>query len=116
MMDSPTRHTYMMGKVPKYIHGNIRGSSYYVAQIERPLLKHLLRGEGRSLLKYIMTVLLLDFEYFIEKKFGLSARVWVSILSVSKLLPRGRTFGAKCAKRMLPCRHFEGFSPLDFGH
>ena len=42
-----------------------------------------------------MNVLLLDFEYFIEKMLGLSTRVWVSIPSVPKLLPKVQTFGAK---------------------
>ena len=33
-----------------------------------------------------MSVLLSDFEYFIEKKFGLSTKVWVSIFTVPKFL------------------------------
>ena len=37
------------------------------------------RGEDRSPLKYIISVLLSDSECFIEKKCGLSTRVWVSI-------------------------------------
>ena len=62
-------------------------SSHYAAQAERPLPKLLLGSEGRSSLKYIMNVLLLDIEYFIEKMFGV-ARVCVSIMSVLQLLPR----------------------------
>ena len=54
------------------------GSLHYDVQIERSLPKFLLRGEGRSSLKYIMSVLLSIFEYFVEKKFHLSTRVWVS--------------------------------------
>ena len=42
-----------------------------------------------------MSVFLLEFEYFIEKKFHLSTRVWISILGVLKFFPRGQTFGAK---------------------
>ena len=45
----------------------LRGSSHYAAQVERQLPKLLSRGEGRNPLKYIMSVLLSDFEYFIEK-------------------------------------------------
>ena len=49
-----------------------------------------------------MSVLLSDFEYFIEKKFGFLTRVWVSIFGEPKLLPRGQTLGAKSAKK---CNH-----------
>ena len=76
-----------------------RGSSHYAGQVERSLPKHLSRGEGRSSLKYIMSVILLDFEYFIENKFHLSTRVWVSILGGPKLLLRGQILGAKSAKK-----------------
>ena len=75
------------------------GLSHYAAQVERLLPKLLSRGEGRSPLKYIMSVLLFDFEYFIEKMFGLSTRVWVSILGGSKLLPRGQILGVISAKK-----------------
>ena len=74
-----------------------KGSSYYSAQVEGLLPKLLSRGEERSPLKYIMNVFLSNFEYFIEKMFGLLARVWISILGVPKLLSRGRTLGAKSA-------------------
>ena len=47
----------------------IRGSSHYAAQVKRSLPKLLSRGEGRSLLKYIMSVILSDYEYCIEKRF-----------------------------------------------
>ena len=53
----------------------LRGSSQYAAHAEMPLSQFLLRGEGRSSLKYIMSVLLSDFEYFIEKKFDLSISI-----------------------------------------
>ena len=52
-----------------------RASSHLAGQIERPNLKLLSRGEDRSSLKYIINVLLLDFEYFIEKNFDLSTKV-----------------------------------------
>ena len=68
---------------------SVAGFSYYAAKVERLLSKLLSRGEGRSALKYIMNALLSDFEYLIEKKFHLSTRVWISILSEPKLLPRG---------------------------
>ena len=55
-------------------------------------------GQVRSPLKYIISVLLSDSEYFIEKKFGLSTRVWVFVLEGPKLLSSGRTLGAKSAK------------------
>ena len=48
---------------------------------------------------YIISVLLSDSEYFIEKKFGLSTRVWVSVLGGPKFLSRGQTLGAKSAKK-----------------
>ena len=42
-------------------------SSSHLAQTERPNPKLLSRGGDRSSLKYIISVLLSDFEYFIEK-------------------------------------------------
>ena len=51
-------------------------------QAKRLLPKLLSKDEGRSSIKYMLSVLLLDFEYLIEKMFGLLARVWISILSV----------------------------------
>ena len=77
----------------------VRGSLHYAAQVERLLPKLLSRGEGRSPFKYIMSVCLLNFEYFIEKNFHLSTRVWISILGGSKLLSRGQTLGAKSVKK-----------------
>ena len=62
--------------------GLLRGSSHYVGQVERSLPKLLSRGEGRSPLKYIINVLLSNFEYLIEKKFHLVTRLWVSILGL----------------------------------
>ena len=67
-------------------------------QIEKPLPKLLSRGQGRSPLKYIMSVLLSYFEYCVEKIFGLSTRVCVSILNGPKVLARGQILGAKSAK------------------
>ena len=46
----------------------VRGSSHLASQVERSNPKFLSRGEGRSSLTYIISVLLSDFEYFIEKK------------------------------------------------
>ena len=69
------------------------------SQVERPNSKLLSRGEERSPLKYIISVLLSDSEYFIEKKFGLLTRVWVSVLGGPKLLSRGQFFGAKKVKK-----------------
>ena len=66
-----------------------RGSSQFAGQVQRSNPKLLSRGEGRSLLKYDINVLLSIFEYLIDKKFWLSTRVWVSILKGSKLLWRG---------------------------
>ena len=59
-------------------------------------------GEGRSPIKHTMSVLLSDFEYFIEKKYGLSARVWISIFNMPKLLLGVQIFGAKSTKK---CYH-----------
>ena len=58
----------------------IRGFSHYAAQTKKPLSKLLLRGERRSPLKYIMSIFLSNFEYFIEKMFGLYTRIWISFL------------------------------------
>ena len=93
----------------------LRGSLHYVGQLERSLSKLLLRGEERSPLKYIKSGILSNFEYFIEKKFHVLTRVWISILGGPKLLPRGQTLSTKSAKK-LPCRHFGGLSPLQFDH
>ena len=54
-----------------------------------------------------MSVLLSDFNYFIEKKFHLSIRVWIFILSRAKFLLRDQILGAKSAKKKLPCRYLE---------
>ena len=91
--------------------------SHLAGQAERPNPKLLSRGEDRSSLKYIINVLLSDCKYFIEEKFGLSTRVWISVLGGPKVLLRGQTLGAKSAKaqKILPCRHFGGLSPLEFG-
>ena len=77
----------------------VRASSDLAGQPERPNPKLLYKGEDRSPLKYIISVLLSDSEYFIEKKFGLSTRVWVSVLEGPKLLLGGQTLGAKSAKK-----------------
>ena len=45
-----------------------------------------------------MNIFLSNFEYFIEKKFDFSTRVWVFILNVPNLYPRGRTHSTKSAK------------------
>ena len=84
------------------IVNHIRASSNLAGQTEKPNPKLLFKGEDRSPLKYIFSVLLSDYEYFIEKKFGLSTRVWFSVLEGPKLLSRGRTLGAKSAKK---CYH-----------
>ena len=73
------------------------GSSHLAGQVQRSNPKLLSRGEGRSPLKYI--IFLSDFEYFIEKKFSLLTRVWVSIPKGPKLLPRGQTLSAKSVKK-----------------
>ena len=69
--------------------------SHLAGQTPNPKL--LSRGEDRSSLKYIISVLLSDSEYFIENKFGLLTRVWVFVLKGPKLLSRGQTLGAKSA-------------------
>ena len=74
-----------------------------------PNPKLLSRGEDRSPLKYIISVLLSDSKYFIEKKFGLSTRVWISILGGPKLLLRGQTLGAKSAKKCCHVGILEAF-------
>ena len=84
------------------VAGIFRASSHLAGRTERPNPKLLSRGEDRSSLKYIINVLLLDSEYFIEKKFDLSTRVWVSIFDAPKLFSRGQTLGAKSAQK---CYH-----------
>ena len=79
-------------------------SSHLASQAKRPNPKFLSRGEDRSPLKYIISVILSDSQYFIEKKFGLSTRVWVSILGEPKLFSRGQTLGTKSAKK---CCHID---------
>ena len=81
------------------MHIQLRGTSHYAVQAERPLPKFLSRAERRSSLKYIMSVFLSNSEYFIEKKFDLLTRVWIYILSVPKLLPKGQIFSTKNAKK-----------------
>ena len=91
----------------------LRGSSNYKSnlrgEVERSLAKLLSRGEGRSPLKYIISVLLSDFEFFIEKKFHLSTRVWVSILRGPKFLLSDQTLGVKSAKKCCHVGTLEAF-------
>ena len=48
-------------------------------------------------------------EYFIEKKFDLSTRVWVSIFDAPKLFSRGQTLGTKNAKKCCHVGTLEAF-------
>ena len=66
-----------------------RASLHFAGQAKRPNPKLLSRGEDRSPLKYIISVILSDSKYFIEKRFCLLTRVWVSILGRPKFLSRG---------------------------
>ena len=77
----------------------LRASSDLAGQAERPNPKRLSKGEDRSPLKYIISVLLSNSEYFIEKKFGLSTRVCICVHEGPKLLSRGQIFGAKSTKK-----------------
>ena len=77
---------------------NLRASSHLAGRTERPNPKLLSRGEERSSLNYIISVLLSNSQYFIEKKFDLSIRVWVSIFDTPKLFSRGQTRGTKVSK------------------
>ena len=63
-----------------------------------------------------MNVLLSNFEYFIEKEFGLLTRVWISIFNMPKFLSRVQTFGAKTTKKCCHVGTLEAFLSLDFGH
>ena len=87
----------------------LTASSHLVSQAKRPNPKLFSRGEDKSPLKYIFSVLLSNFEYFIEKKFGLSIRVWVFVLGGPKLLSRGQTLGAKSAKKCYHISTLEAF-------
>ena len=73
--------------------------------------KLLSRVEGRSPLKYIMSVFLSKFEYFTKKNSSLSTRVWVSILGVPKLLPRGQILGTNSATK---CYHVGTLEAVHF--
>ena len=84
-------------------------SSHLAGQAERPNPKLLSRGKDRSPLKYIINVLLLDSKYFIKKKFGLSTRVWISVLGGPKFLSRGQTLGTKSAKNYFHVGTLEAF-------
>ena len=64
----------------KELESRVRASSDLAGQAERSNPKLLWRDEDKSPLKYIISVLLSDSEYFIEKKFGLSTRVWIFVL------------------------------------
>ena len=70
----------------------------HTSQVEMPNPKLLSKGEDRSPLKYIINVLLSDSKYFIEKKFGLLIKVWVSFLEGPKFLSRGQTLVPKVPK------------------
>ena len=78
-------------------------------QVERQNPKLLSRGEDGSPLKYIISVILSDSKYFIEINFGLSTRVWISVLGGPKLLSRGQTLGAKSVKKCYHVGTLEAF-------
>ena len=88
---------------------NLPASSHLVGRTERPNPKLHSKGEDRSSLKYIISVLLSDSKYFIEKKFDLSTRVWVSVFDAPKLFSRGQTLGAKSAKKCCHVGTLEAF-------
>ena len=87
----------------------LRASSHLAGRTERSNPKLLSRGEDRSSLKYIISVLLSNSEYFIEKKFDLSTRVWISVFDAPKLFSRGQTLGAKSAKKCCNVGTLEAF-------
>ena len=87
----------------------MRASSHLASRIERPNPKLLSRGEDKSSLKYIINVFLSNFEYFIEKKFDLSTRVWVSVFDAPKLFSRGQNLGAKSTKKCYHVGTLEAF-------
>ena len=62
-----------------------------------------------------MSILLSDFEYFIETKFDLSTRIWVSILGVPKLFLKGQTLGAKSVKKYCHVGTLEAFHLWSLG-
>ena len=71
-------------------------------QVERPNPKFLLRGEDRSSLNILSMHFCHILSILLKKRFGLSTRVWVSVLGGPKLLSRGQTLGAKSVKK---CYH-----------
>ena len=93
----------------------LMASSHLAGQAHRQNPKLLSRVKDRSLSKYIISVLLSDSEYFIEKKFGLSTRVRISILREPKLLSRGQTLGAKSAKKYCHVSTLEAFHLWSLG-
>ena len=84
-------------------------SSHLAGRTERPNPKLLSRGEDRSSLKYIISILLSDSKYFIEKKFDLLTRVWVFVFDAPKLFSRGKTLGTKSAKKCCHVGTLEAF-------
>ena len=111
----PRRCVYIAGaweSFPKIV----TASSHFAGQAERSNLKLLSRGEDRSSLTYIISVLLSASENFVKKEFGLSTRIWISVLGGPKFLSRGRAFGTKNAKSatiVAPWRSFTfGVWPL----
>ena len=79
---------------------SLGGSLHYAGQVER--LFKLVTREGRSSLKYIMSVLLLDFVYFIEKSF-------TSRLEFGFPFLVDPTLGVKSAKKCCYIRIVEAF-------
>ena len=98
-----------IGVLHSFISVIIRASTHLASHIERSNSKLLSRGKDRSSLKYIINVLLSNFEYSIRKKFGLLTKVWVSVLGGPKLLSRGQTLDAKSAKKCCHVGTLEAF-------
>ena len=58
---------------------DITASSHLADQAKRPNPKLLSKGEDKSPLNYIISVLLSNSEYFIEKMFGLLTNTYIYI-------------------------------------
>ena len=74
------------------------------------------RGEGRSPLKNIMSVLLSDFEYFIQKSVWLFSKSLGFSSWCAQTLAESPNSKYQKNQKMLLCRYFGSFSLLDFVH
>ena len=94
------------------VDSGLRGSSHIAGQAERSVPKLLLRGEGRSPLKYIMSVLCQILSILLKKCFTSRLEFGFPFLKNPNFCQEAKL----SVPKVLSCRYFGDLSPLEFCH